>query len=78
MIQHYKDAPSLAADLENADDWVDGNDPMTCAQVEDLKTLCVRTAAPAAFGEKLSKAEASKRIEALKAKLEQAGVTFNN
>ena len=77
MIQHYKGAPSLGADLET-DDWVDGNEPMTSAQVADLKTLCVRAAAPAAFDEKLSKAEASKRIEALKAKLEQTGVTFNN
>ena len=75
MIQHYKDAPSLA-DLENADEW-DGNDPMTYAQLEDLKTLCIRTAAPAAFSEKLSKAEASKRIDALKAELDQTGVNPN-
>jgi hypothetical protein len=77
MIQHYKGAPSLAADLENAHYWVDGNDPMTYAQLEDLKTLCVRSAAPAAFSEKLSKAEASKRIDALKAKLDQTGVSSN-
>lgn len=54
---------------KDPDDWVSGDEPMTGAQMSYLKTLSEQAHDPAAFAEKLSKAEASKRIDALKAKL---------
>ena len=50
-------------------DWVSGDDPITGAQTSYLKTLSEQTQRPGDFAEDLSKAEASKRIDALKADL---------
>jgi hypothetical protein len=50
------------------DDWVSGHDPMTGAQASYLKTLSEECDEPGAFAADLTKAEASKRIDALKAK----------
>jgi hypothetical protein len=50
------------------DDWVSGDDPMTGAQASYLKTLSEECGEPNAFASELTKAEASKRIDALKAK----------
>ena len=47
-------------------DWVSGDDPMTGAQKSYLKTLSEQKHQPEAFDETLTKAEASKRIDALK------------
>jgi hypothetical protein len=55
-----------ASNLEkDPDDWVSGGDPMTGAQASYLKTLCEE--AHQAFDPELSKAEASKRIDELRA-----------
>jgi hypothetical protein len=61
------DTGSSAAN--DPDDWVSGDDPMTPSQASYLKTLSEQAQDPTAFEEKLTKAEASKRIDALKAKL---------
>jgi hypothetical protein len=53
------------------DQWVSGDDPMTGAQASYLRTLCEQVGEPDAFDDKLTKAEASKRIDALK---EQLGI----
>lgn len=53
------------------DNWVSGKDPMTGAQASYLATLS-EEAGEALPPEDLSKAEASKRIDALKAKLDLA------
>src|SRR4029077_15682244 len=50
------------------DDWVSGNDPMTGAQASYLKTLSEECDESQSFQADLTKAEASKRIDALKAK----------
>ncbi len=50
------------------DDWVSGDDPMTGAQASYLKTLSEGCGEPGAFAAELTKAEASKRIDALKSK----------
>jgi hypothetical protein len=55
--------------IKNPDDWVSGDEPMTGAQASYLKTLSEEANEPEAFAADLSKAEASKRIEELKAKL---------
>jgi hypothetical protein len=48
---------------KNPDDWVTGEEPMTGAQKSYLKTLCEE--AKEEFDERLTKAEASKRIDEL-------------
>jgi Protein of unknown function (DUF3072) len=50
------------------DDWVSGDDPMTGAQVSYLKTLSEECGEHDGFQPALTKAEASKRIDAPKAK----------
>ena len=51
---------------KDPDDWTTGDEPMTGAQASYLKTLCEEAGEP--FEEGLSKAEASKRIDALQDK----------
>lgn len=55
--------------VKDPDDWVSGDEPMTGAQASYLKTLSEEAREPEAFSENLTKAEASKRIDVLKAKL---------
>ncbi|QDA36545.1 DUF3072 domain-containing protein [Paracoccus liaowanqingii] len=55
---------------KDPESWVSGDDPMTGAQASYLKTLSEQAHEPDAFDDAISKAEASKRIDALKAKLE--------
>lgn len=50
---------------KDPDDWVTGDEPMTGAQRSYLKTLSETAHVP--FDESLSKAEASRRIDALQA-----------
>lgn len=54
---------------KNPDDWTTGDDPMTGAQASYLKTLSEQAHEPDAFAENLTKAGASKRIDALREKL---------
>jgi hypothetical protein len=56
---------------KDPDDWVSGDEPMTGAQASYLKTLSEQAHAPEAY-DGLTKAEASKRIDALR---EKAGLT---
>lgn len=51
--------------VKDPDDWTTGDETMTGAQASYLKTLCEE--AGEAFDAALSKAEASKRIDALQA-----------
>jgi len=51
---------------KDPDDWVSGDEPMTGAQASYLKTLSEQARRPEMFEEGLTKAEASKRIDALK------------
>jgi hypothetical protein len=51
------------------DEWVSRDDPMTGAQASYLKTLSEEAGDPDAFDQNLTKAEASKRIDALKQEL---------
>lgn len=53
---------------KDPDDWVTGDEPMTGAQASYLKTLS-EEAKEDFPGEDLSKADASKHIDALKEKL---------
>jgi hypothetical protein len=55
---------------KDPDDWVSGDEPMTGAQGSYLKTLSEQAHKPDAFDDDLSKAEASKRIDKLKDKLD--------
>jgi hypothetical protein len=62
-------ADSASSTVKDPGDWVSGDAPMTGAQAAYLKTLSEQALEPDAFSTKLTKAEASRRIEALKAKL---------
>jgi hypothetical protein len=55
---------------KDPDDWVSGDEPMTGAQGSYLKTLSEQAHKPDAFEDGLTKAEASKRIDKLKDKLD--------
>jgi hypothetical protein len=54
---------------KDPDDWTTGDEPMTGAQGSYLKTLSEQAHDDTAFAEDLTKAEASKRIDALRQKL---------
>lgn len=47
--------------------WTTGDEPMTGAQASYLKTLAEEAGKPSAYDTDLSKAEASRRIDALQA-----------
>ena len=55
------DQPGLQRD---PDEWKTGDEPMTAAQRSYLETLCRETGE--AFDDRLSKADASKRIDELR------------
>lgn len=57
---------------KDPDAWVSGDDPMTGAQASYLTTLSEQADEPEAFDETIDKAEASRRIDALKEKLGQS------
>ncbi|MFC7399969.1 DUF3072 domain-containing protein [Chelatococcus sp. GCM10030263] len=62
--------PEPPSNMEkDPEDWVSGDEPMTGAQASYLKTLSEEAKEAEAFAEDLSKAEASKRIDALREKL---------
>ncbi|KQT80755.1 DUF3072 domain-containing protein [Methylobacterium sp. Leaf466] len=52
--------------IKDPDQWTTGSEPMTGAQASYLKTLTEEVGEPAAFEPDLDKAEASKRIDALR------------
>jgi hypothetical protein len=56
---------------KDPDEWVSGADPMTGAQASYLKTLSEEAGDPDAFDETLTKADASRRIDALKSRRDQ-------
>jgi hypothetical protein len=56
---------------KDPDDWVSGDEPMTGAQASYLKTLSEQVGDSDAFDDSLTKAEASKRIDALRSRLER-------
>jgi hypothetical protein len=64
-------APNSNTEKE-PDDWVSGADPMTGAQASYQKTLSEECGDPDDFKPDLTKAEASKRIDALKSKRDSA------
>jgi Protein of unknown function (DUF3072) len=65
--QMADDNPKRDANIEkDPDDWISGGDPMTAAQASYLKTLSEEAHRPDAYAPNLTKAEASKRIDALR------------
>lgn len=55
---------------KNPDNWTTGDETMTGAQASYLKTLCEEAGQPEKYDNELSKADASKMIDALQ---EQTG-----
>jgi len=71
--EHLIDNPKLdphppSNTAKDPDEWVSGEEPMTGAQASYLKTLSEETGESDAYADDLTKAEASKRIDALKAR----------
>lgn len=67
-----KTDPDPSSNTEkDPDDWVTGDEPMTGAQKSYLKTLTEQAHTPEAFAEDLSKAEASKRIDEIKSRMQK-------
>jgi hypothetical protein len=65
--ENPKVAPDDASNrIKDPDDWTTGSEPMTGAQASYLKTLSEQAKEPEAFDAGLDKAEASKRIDALR------------
>ncbi|MBK8210157.1 MAG: DUF3072 domain-containing protein [Rhodospirillales bacterium] len=62
-VPQHDDRPSNLQ--KNPDDWTTGDEPMTDAQASYLKTLSEEAGEAEAFDFKLTKAEASKRIDSL-------------
>ncbi len=52
--------------IKDPDEWTTGGEPMTGAQASYLKTLSEQAKSPESFEPDLDKAEASKRIDALR------------
>ena len=71
MIDNPKSAPADNTE-KDPEDWVSGEEPMTGAQASYLKTLSEQLHEPEEFADDLSKAEASKRIDALKRKRDRS------
>jgi len=59
-------AASLSNTQKDPDDWTTGEEPMTGAQASYLHTLADQAHHPEAAEDDLTKAEASKRIDALR------------
>jgi hypothetical protein len=57
---------------KDPDEWVSGDDPMTGAQASYLKTLCEQAGRPDVFDDTLTKADASKLIDDMRAKAKVA------
>ena len=66
MKNQPSDDTAQAGLQRDPDEWKTGDEPMTAAQRSYLETLCRET--DEEFDETLSKAEASKRIEELRAR----------
>ena len=66
MEKHVQDTVQHSNMVKDPDEWVTGDEPMTGAQKSYLSTLCEE--AGEQLDERLSKAEASKRIEELQQK----------
>jgi hypothetical protein len=58
---------------KDPENWVTGDERMTGAQASYLKTLSEEAGEPDAYDSELSKAEASKRIDALQEKTGRGG-----
>ena len=61
--------PESSNTIKNPDEWTTGDEPATGAQMSYLKTLSSEAGAEFDEGMTFTKAEASKRIEELRAKV---------
>lgn len=68
--EHPKSEP-ISNTEKDPDDWTTGDEPMTGAQASYLKTLSEEAGEP--FDPDISKAEASKRIDALQERTGRGG-----
>lgn len=60
------DSDGASNRIKDPDEWTTASEPMTGAQASYLKTLSEQVSDPGAYQPDLDKAEASKRIDALR------------
>jgi hypothetical protein len=65
-VENANETPAMHNSEKEPEDWTTGDEPMTGPQRSYLQTLCRE--AGEQFNDKLTKAEASKKIEELQAK----------
>lgn len=70
-VENPKLGPPADNQEKDPEDWVTGHEPMTGAQASYLKTLAEQAHDHGAYDPQLDKAEASKRIDALRKALGQ-------
>lgn len=71
-VENPKAGPPVDNREKDPEDWVTGHEPMTGAQASYLKTLSEQAHAPELYDAQLDKAEASKRIDELRARTGKA------
>lgn len=69
MAKNQPPTTTMSNTEKDPDDWTTGDEPMTGAQASYLHTLADQAHEPEAARETLTKAEASKRIDALREKI---------
>jgi Protein of unknown function (DUF3072) len=71
MSNNRKLDPAPASNTKkDPEQWLSGDEPMTGAQASYLKTISEQVGDATAFARSLTKAEVSKRIDALRSRLE--------
>ncbi|WP_349368204.1 DUF3072 domain-containing protein [Salinarimonas sp.] len=65
--ENPKQTPATGNQQKDPEEWVTGHEPMTGAQASYLKTLSEQAHKPELYDPELDKAEASKRIDELRA-----------
>ena len=68
-MQQPRTPATMSNTEKDPDDWKTGDEPMTGAQASYLHTLADQAHQPEAASDALTKAEASKRIDALREKV---------
>ncbi|WP_425515502.1 DUF3072 domain-containing protein [Microvirga antarctica] len=72
-VTNPKLGPAVSNQIKDPEEWVTGHEPMTGAQASYLKTLTEEAHEPELYDPELDKAEASKRIDQLRAETGRDG-----
>ena len=71
-VENPKQTPPAGNQQKDPEAWVTGHEPMTGAQASYLETLTEQAGEPGLYDPELDKAEASERIDELRARTGKA------